>query len=350
MGHINTLTGLRGMAAFIVFVSHCANLNMLPGFLGNGFGQIGVMIFFILSGFLMGYLYLDKNATGRNIRQYIIARVGRVFPLYILLICISVLISLTIYPEFHYHITNPQIVLRALLFIDAPFEFWTIPVEVQFYIVFIIFWSLYARGTGAFSLALFAIMTIIPSAIVALKLGFVPAVFSTYSLSFFVGILTALNYTRISQSRWCVKTAAVLALPCLIALLLNLPAVRLEAGWVLAENFFVRTWADPLNWLIVYGVFFCAMLNVRQFKFFKSRPVVFLGEISFGFYLLHYPILKLIHTLGFPQSLQFLLCLVLTTVLAWLSYTYFEKPVNLWIRKASARFTQSPVISRMSYP
>lgn len=350
MGHINTLTGLRGVAALIVFVSHCANLKMLPGMLGNGFGQIGVMIFFILSGFLMGYLYLDKDTTGRNIRQYIIARVGRVVPLYLFLICISALISLTVYPEFHYHITDPQIILRALLFIDAPFEFWTIPVEVQFYFVFIIFWGLYARGTGALALGLFAIMTIIPSAIVVLKLGFVPAVFSTYSLAFFAGILTALNYTRISQSRWCVKAAAGCAVPCLIALLLNLPAVRLDAGWVLAENFFLRTWADPLNWLIVYGVFFCAMLNVRQFNFLNTRPVVFLGKISFGFYLLHYPILKLVYTMGCPQSLQFLICLVLTSVLAWLSYTYFEKPMNLWVRRACTGLTQSAAISQVSYP
>ena len=44
MGYINALTGLRGAAAFIVFVSHCSNWQMLPGALGNGFGYSLVLI------------------------------------------------------------------------------------------------------------------------------------------------------------------------------------------------------------------------------------------------------------------------------------------------------------------
>jgi len=56
MKYIHTLTGLRGLAALIVFVSHSANVGLLPHFFGTGFGQVGVMIFFLLSGFLMSHL------------------------------------------------------------------------------------------------------------------------------------------------------------------------------------------------------------------------------------------------------------------------------------------------------
>jgi len=59
MSHINSLTGLRGMASFIVFISNCANQGMLPAMSSNGFEQMGVMIFLILSGILMDYLYLS---------------------------------------------------------------------------------------------------------------------------------------------------------------------------------------------------------------------------------------------------------------------------------------------------
>ncbi|MEH6580742.1 MAG: acyltransferase [Halioglobus sp.] len=349
MGYINALTGLRGAAAFIVFVSHCSNWQMLPGALGNGFGQIGVMLFFILSGFLMGNLYLNKEITAENIRLYLVSRVGRIFPLYIGLILLSILISTTLYPAFHYSITEPDITFRALFFIDAPFEFWTIPVELQFYLVFIIFWFLHARNTGLPLLGVFIALTSVPSIILFLRLGYVPAIFSSYSVPFFVGIATAICYPRISRNPLCKSIAAYCAIPSLIALFLNLPAIRADAGWVLADNFFVRTWADPVNWLVVYSIFFCALLNVKAFQFLNTRPLVFLGEISFGFYLIHYPILKIVHSLNLPLSVQFLTSLVVVTALAWLSYTYFEKPANRIIRRKFSVPRKVPTVRRLSF-
>lgn len=332
MSYINSLTGLRGLAAFIVFVSHCANQGMLPAIFSNGFGQIGVMLFFILSGFLMGHLYLGRDANSANIKRYLTARVGRIFPLYFLLIVLSVLISTTVYPAFHYSITEPNIVLRALLFIDAPYEFWTIPVEVQFYVVFVVFWLLYQRRTSPLLMIVFVILTAIPSVILFPRLGHVPALFSSYSLAFFIGIGTAQLYPSISASPFLNRVAGYLGIPSIIALFVNLPAVRLEHNWVLDDHFFIRTWADPVNWLIVYSVFFCAMLNARGLSFLNTRPLVLLGEISFGFYLIHYPLLKIVKSIGVPVPLQFLASCLVISVTAWLLYNYFEKPANKLLR------------------
>jgi len=340
MSYINSLTGLRGMAAFIVFISHCANQGMLPAIFSNGLGQIGVMLFFILSGFLMGHLYLNKDSSTANIKHYLIARIGRIFPLYFLLILLSVLISTTIYQDFHYQITEAQIVLRALLFIDAPYEFWTIPVEVQFYAVFIVFWILYQRNTSPFLLVTFIASTAIPSIFLYPELGYAPALFSSYCVPFFVGIGTAVMYPRIASSVFLKKFAAYAAAPGIIALFLNLPAVRLEHNWILDSHFFVRTWVDPVNWVIVYCVFFCAMLNARALHFLNTRAFVLLGEISFGFYLIHYPVLKLIKSLGIPLSLQFVTSCILISLMAWFSYKYFEQPANKLIRE---KLTKAPL-------
>lgn len=320
------------MAAFMVFISHCSNQGMVPDVFGNGLGQIGVMLFFILSGFLMAHLYLDKEASVNNIKHYLVARVGRIFPLYFLLILFSVFISTFVYEEFHYHITELNIVVRALLFIDAPFEFWTIPVEVQFYFVFVVFWLLYQRGAGPVVLTLFALLTTIPSIFLYPKLGHVPALFSSYSVPFFVGIITAMNYSRLTRSPLLTRLVGYFAIPSVIALFLNLPATRAEHGWVLDDHFFIRTWADPVNWIVVYGVFFCAMFNPRSLGFLNARPIVFLGEISFGFYLIHYPILKIIKHMAVPVYLQFLVSLAVITVIAWLLYRFFEKPANRLVR------------------
>jgi peptidoglycan/LPS O-acetylase OafA/YrhL len=74
---IRKLNMLRGIAALIVVVSHYSNsTNILHGILGHGAGQIGVMIFFILSGFLMSYLYMDTAFNRNEIATFMIARIA----------------------------------------------------------------------------------------------------------------------------------------------------------------------------------------------------------------------------------------------------------------------------------
>ncbi|MFT7176818.1 MAG: peptidoglycan/LPS O-acetylase OafA/YrhL, partial [Halioglobus sp.] len=231
---------------------------------------------------------------------------------------------------------------RALLFIDAPYEFWTIPVEVQFYAVFIVFWILYQRNVSPILLITFMALTAIPGILLYSKLGYVPALFSSYSVPFFVGIGTAIMYPRIAGSVFLNKFATYAAAPSIIALFLNLPAVRLEHEWILNSHFFVRTWADPLNWVIVYCVFFCAMLNASALHFLNTRAFVVLGEISFGFYLIHYPVLKIIKSIGILVPLQFVTSFVLISLLAWLSYKYFEQPVNKRIRGKLTELKREP--------
>ncbi len=119
MQHIHSLTGLRGLAALLVFISHSANRGFLPEYLGQGFGQTGVMLFFVLSGFLMCHLYASRDFTFQNVRAYILARIGRVFPLYIVLLLVSYIISSYFYQEFYFDYSNPKSLAKALLFQNA---------------------------------------------------------------------------------------------------------------------------------------------------------------------------------------------------------------------------------------
>ena len=81
------LDGLRGLAAFIVLVSHVSNRTGLWGnLLGHGGGRIGVMIFFCLSGYLMGTLYLSSPFRPVEVWRYALHRFARVAPLYYLVV------------------------------------------------------------------------------------------------------------------------------------------------------------------------------------------------------------------------------------------------------------------------
>lgn len=84
------LTGLRIFAALLVYASHVGPPAGAPEvvrtFLASGY--MGVTIFFVLSGFVLALNYLDRlrRPNGRGIYGYIVARIARVYPLYLLIL------------------------------------------------------------------------------------------------------------------------------------------------------------------------------------------------------------------------------------------------------------------------
>ncbi|WPU97758.1 acyltransferase [Mucilaginibacter sp. cycad4] len=104
--YIPALTGVRAMAAYLVFISHFAYVfdekfpHSVQRFL-NEF-HIGVTIFFVLSGFLIAFRYFDSfKLTKAWFLQYLKNRVARIYPMYALL---------TIGAFIAYHFTQNQTV------------------------------------------------------------------------------------------------------------------------------------------------------------------------------------------------------------------------------------------------
>jgi peptidoglycan/LPS O-acetylase OafA/YrhL len=104
--YIPALTGVRAMAAYLVFISHFAYVfdekfpHSVQRFL-NEF-HIGVTIFFVLSGFLIAFRYFDSFKLTKDwFLQYLKNRVARIYPMYALL---------TIGAFIAYHFTQNQIV------------------------------------------------------------------------------------------------------------------------------------------------------------------------------------------------------------------------------------------------
>jgi peptidoglycan/LPS O-acetylase OafA/YrhL len=87
---LDALTGLRFFAALAVYQSHHPQPDYMPDFLATFFkaGYNGVTIFFVLSGFVIGLNYIESLSTPsfRATARYFIARIARVYPLYIIVL------------------------------------------------------------------------------------------------------------------------------------------------------------------------------------------------------------------------------------------------------------------------
>lgn len=331
------LTGLRGFAALIVFISHAAIVGFLPSQFGHGFGQIGVMLFFVLSGFLMAHIYIWREFTSANIMDYAKARIGRVVPLYLLVIAGSIIIYNLFYSDFRYalDLENVSQILASIFFIAAPYELWTIPVEFQFYLLFPVFWLLRARGASPLTLVVCAIAVSLPTVASVIffnkKFNFI----SSYSYAFFLGIFTYLCFGKI-------KDLILGGLPpwigggFLLLVFLNLPEVRMEYGLALSDGgYWVSTWLDPITWFIVYGLFLSCLAESKSLGLLKSRGFQFFGNISYGFYLFHYPILAATSDFIGTGIYGLFIALMASVALSYLSYRIFERPLMGMIRSSS---------------
>ena len=145
--HLPQLDGLRALALAFVFFWHFYKIEALPGKWATiPYGEIGVRLFFVLSGFLITGILLRVRTAGKNnfkekihlIRQFYMRRFLRIFPLYYLVI----LGALLIFPQVTRGIlvwlltytTNFLLVLRGEDAAGWFAHFWSLAIEEQFYL------------------------------------------------------------------------------------------------------------------------------------------------------------------------------------------------------------------------
>ena len=129
-------TSLRGFAALTVMLAHYQYMGFLPGAPAFKYsGQCGLMVFFFLSSFLLSHsLASDPNWPVRPHRSLIVYAVNRVFRIFPLLF---VVIALTFWNRssfFPAAIGYWEALRESLTLGKAPSVLWTIPVELTFYI------------------------------------------------------------------------------------------------------------------------------------------------------------------------------------------------------------------------
>lgn len=161
------LNGIRFIAALLVIIHHIEQLKGIYGLTtlwgGKGFlshfisiiGPQGVVLFFVLSGFLITYLLLAEEEKTKtiNIKKFYIRRILRIWPIYLLVIFLSLFVLVHFdfftWPGFNKSTIQENIVWKLILFIlffsnlvlvffgVVPYasQTWSIGTEEQFYLV-----------------------------------------------------------------------------------------------------------------------------------------------------------------------------------------------------------------------
>ena len=101
-GDLPSLTGLRFFAAFFILVGHATPMmfKLTPNpqlaiNITNCFIEVGMELFFVLSGFVIHYNYADVGRVphAQNLARFYIARFARIYPLYILFLTLMLALN-----------------------------------------------------------------------------------------------------------------------------------------------------------------------------------------------------------------------------------------------------------------
>ncbi|MEM6564341.1 MAG: acyltransferase [Pseudomonadota bacterium] len=330
--HIPQLDALRGIAALMVLVSHSANAQLLPSYLGNGFGRMGVGLFFVLSAFLLTTLYAGKRPDASAVWHYSVKRVARVLPLFYAALAGSwamvAVTGISIFSAFD----TLEVFLGNALLISGTSVLWSIPVEIHFYVCFIGFWILAQIRTSlgiAFLVAL-QIALLVIAEFFEFRTDSLPYWMHFFTFGVVLALLAERHWSFVSSHKLFAlgPVIAVLATPVL------LPGLRADV-WGLDHGPIFR---DPItvSWIFLFSAAF--VFAFIPTYFLQSRVFKFLGEVSFSVYLFHllpiWAFTTLIPKDIFFQGDRFVCVLVVTLLGSYFITRLFERPAQRFIVRA----------------
>ncbi|MGI4777686.1 MAG: acyltransferase family protein [Janthinobacterium lividum] len=339
----HALDAARGVAALVVVLYHLPIAFRGPFF---GSGDLAVDFFFGLSGFVLAHAYLVRLASGRmSVRDFIIARVVRLYPLYLVsLLTLLVLLAgmkLAGLPTLWSATAMAGKLPFALLMLPSPaldphaylYPFniaaWSIFLELAINLLFVLVCGYVSRPwfrwtligvSGAMLAAQLAVQDVLGgSAWNTLAAGILRVCFS-----FFLGIqihewLQKRPATKPIRSGWCLLALAVLL------------------ATVCAPE---RHW---LKLAAIFGVFPALMLVLGASdvpRGLAGTALRKLGVLSYAIYMMHGPILYgwlwlyLTPDTQPSRSVALMVPILGCTVLAaWLADRWFDTPIRAWVNQ-----------------
>ncbi|MGC3860728.1 acyltransferase family protein [Micromonospora chersina] len=285
-----SLTGLRWIAALLVFAFHVATMRIVaePGVkavLDRAFalGLSGVEFFFVLSGFVLVWSYRDGEPRHTFLRR----RLAKIYPNHLVTFVVALAVAFWFAdPVAPWAAIGNLLLVQAWIPLDGYFYSvnnvsWSLSCELAFYLCLplVLPWLRRAR-VGV----LWAVVVAVPLLILALwpaqllvpeesRWWFTQIFPVTRSVEFWMGAAAA---ELLRRGRW--------RGPNLVAASLLFVAVWVVAAqWIRAEF-----WAALLAAAYLLVITATADADVRGRRTpWRARPMVWLGEVSFAFYLVH---------------------------------------------------------------
>ena len=295
---IDVLTSMRFIAAIYVLLFHSGGPTLtvsgrLPSFAIHFFanGYLGVTFFFVLSGFILTYVYSGKINSTADVINYGWARFSRIYPVYLL----ALLFTLPFFTDWQSWAGVPQFVLLQswsplAMFTDhvmanANGPAWTLSVELLFYLLFPgLLWALSHLSTRSVVVATVLIAGLIlglrTSGISDIRhvlfeaMGYVPVPLLRLP-EFCFGMCIGSLFVRGAMPR---SPLALLGLTaCLAVVLLSSQSL----------------WVAPATTLLVGGIIGLAPASLGTglaANIFNSRLMTLLGAASFSLYIIQTPV------------------------------------------------------------
>lgn len=343
--HIKKLDCIRGFAAFYVLIYHIVSLtDFVPEIIKNlffSFGQEAVILFFLLSGFVIYISVYSK--TDLTFHYYFIRRFRRIYFLLIIALFLSIFLAilnqkfikvfswselignLLMLQDFS---AKPGIIVRPFL---GNYPLWSLSYEWWFYLLFFpCYKSILFRLNNRIYVVLitsfisYLIYIIYPNAI---------ALYLAYFIIWWCGVEAADIYLK--KQRFTFRSMKpILICLFLMSIISFIPVMsvdRIQLGYYPFLNF--RHFASAFIAVLVGLIWY-----INRLRYFDSILRVFnkIAPISYGVYILHYPILAQLnlHKYGlyFHISLEYTLKLLLIFSLAYLVEIKLQPIVNRWLK------------------
>ncbi|CAN5544509.1 acyltransferase family protein [soil metagenome] len=343
LGYQPALDGVRAVAVLMVLCFHA-------GFGWIGGGYLGVSIFFTLSGFLITTLLLmESERTGRiSFVGFYRRRLQRLLPASLL--CLLLIVALCWLGEFRlvpnmrgqlvgaigdfYNWTRiagtssyTQLFSQSPVLVSPVEHYWSLAIEEQFYLVWPpLVWVIVRAGRRpanvVYRLCLLTGVVAVASPLLSASApNFAYWSTPTRLGELLVGAAAAAWHARGGRlPDWC-RWLAIASMTALIVL-----AARLPVGSGPAYS----GWMAPIA--LISAVLILSLQTQGAMRSLLSlAPLVWVGRLSYGIYLYHWPVFVLLRAHGWhldrPRGL--VVALAITTALATVSYFVVERPVRL---------------------